>query len=145
MSKACLPHMKLTGPTEGAAIINITATLQDRATPFQAHAASAKAGIDVMTNTLGVEWAEYGIRTIGLAPGGVAGTVGGPGGRVFGNNENSTASAAVGSAENVDFGEPPPEKVRQSGTPAGAVRSSPLFCFPETPCLTRTLVGLYVR
>ena len=68
MSKACLPHMKLTGPTEGAAIINITATLQDRATPFQAHAASAKAGIDVMTNTLGVEWAEYGIRTIGLAP-----------------------------------------------------------------------------
>ena len=46
--------------------------------------ASAKAGIDVMTNTLGVEWAEYGIRTVGLAPGGIAGTVGGPGGRVFG-------------------------------------------------------------
>ena len=37
-----------------------------------------------MTNTLGVEWAEYGIRTVGLAPGGIAGTVGGPGGRVFG-------------------------------------------------------------
>ena len=43
-----------------------------------------KAGIDVMTNTLGVEWAEYGIRTVGLAPGGIAGTVGGPTGRVFG-------------------------------------------------------------
>ncbi len=62
--------------------------LADVVTPFQMHAASAKAGIDVMTNTMGVEWAEYGIRTIGLAPGGIAGTVGGPGGRVFGNNEN---------------------------------------------------------
>ena len=119
MSKACLPHMKVHGPEEGAVIINITATLQDRATPFQAHAASAKAGIDVMTHTLGVEWAEYGIRTIGLAPGGVAGTVGGPGGRVFGNNENKASSEAVGSADGVDFGEPAPEKVRQSGTPAG--------------------------
>ena len=78
MSKACLPHMQETGPTDGACIVNITATLQDRATPFQAHAASAKAGIDVMTNTLGVEWSEYGVRTVGLAPGGVAGTVGGP-------------------------------------------------------------------
>ena len=41
------------------------------------------------------------------------------GGRVFGNNENKASSDAVGSADNVDFGEPAPEKVRQSGTPAG--------------------------
>merc|ERR1711991_858795 len=59
MSKAALPHMKITGPNTGAVIINITATLQDYATPFQSHAAAAKAGIDVLTNTLGVEWAEY--------------------------------------------------------------------------------------
>ena len=42
MSKACLPHLKETGRKDGAVIINITATLQDFATPFQAHAASAK-------------------------------------------------------------------------------------------------------
>ena len=42
MSKAVLPHMKRTGPDDGAVIVNITATLQDIATPFQAHAASAK-------------------------------------------------------------------------------------------------------
>ena len=47
------------------------------ATRFQFHAAAAKAGIDVATNTLGVEWAEHGIRVVGIAPGGIAGTVGG--------------------------------------------------------------------
>ena len=72
MSKASLPQK--TGSVEGAVIINITAFLQDLATPFQTHAAAAKAGIDVLTNQMGVEWAEYGIRVIGLAPGGIAGT-----------------------------------------------------------------------
>lgn len=62
MSKAALPHMKVNGPTDGAVIVNISATLQDQATPFQLHASAAKAGIDVLTNTLAVEWGEYGIR-----------------------------------------------------------------------------------
>ena len=120
MSKAVLPHMKVTGPKTGAVIINITANLQDYATPFQGHAAAAKAGIDVLTNTLGVEWAEYGIRTLGIAPGGIAGTVGGPGGRVFGNDENKAASKSIGGAEDVeDFGEPSPQRVRRKGIPAG--------------------------
>eukprot|EP00943_MAST-04B_sp_MAST-4B-sp1_P002469 g2469.t1 len=120
MSKAALPHLKITGVKTGAVIINITATLQDYATPFQTHAAAAKAGIDVLTNTLGVEWAEYGIRTIGLAPGGIAGTVGGPGGRVFGNDENKAASKSVGSADNIEeFGEANPGRVRRRGIPAG--------------------------
>jgi peroxisomal 2,4-dienoyl-CoA reductase len=119
MSKAVLPHMKKTGPSDGACIINITASLQDLATPFQAHAASAKAGIDVMTNSLGVEWAEYGIRCVGIAPGGIAGTVGGPGGRVFGNNENKTSSDHVGSAANTDLGDSDPARVRRDGVPAG--------------------------
>jgi len=67
-------------------IINITATLQYRACPFQAHAAAAKAGIDVLTNTLGVEWtSKFGIRVCGVAPGPIAGTEGGPTGRVFGS------------------------------------------------------------
>ena len=61
MSKACLPFLKKTGARRNsdAVIVNITATLQDQATPFQFHAASAKAGIDVLTNTIGTEWAEY--------------------------------------------------------------------------------------
>eukprot|EP00747_Dinoflagellata_sp_TGD_P186306 gnl/TRDRNA2_/TRDRNA2_43279_c0_seq1.p2 gnl/TRDRNA2_/TRDRNA2_43279_c0~~gnl/TRDRNA2_/TRDRNA2_43279_c0_seq1.p2 ORF type:complete len:332 (-),score=75.59 gnl/TRDRNA2_/TRDRNA2_43279_c0_seq1:72-1040(-) len=119
MAKAVLPVMKRTGPTDGACIVNVTAFLQDRATPFQGHAAAAKAGIDVMTNQIGVEWGEYGIRCVGLAPGGIAGTVGGPGGRVFGNNENKTSSDSIGSAAETNFGEPPPEQVRRKGIPAG--------------------------
>lgn len=121
MSKAALPHLKKTGVETGAVIINITAFLQDMVTPFQMHAASAKAGIDVMTNTMGVEWAEYGIRTIGLAPGGIAGTVGGPGGRVFGNNENKASTQEIGGAKGVDadFGEPSATKLRKEGVPAG--------------------------
>jgi len=55
-----------------------------QASPFQIHAASAKAGIDSLTRNLGIEWAEYGIRSVGIAPGPIAGTEGGPTGRVFG-------------------------------------------------------------
>jgi peroxisomal 2,4-dienoyl-CoA reductase len=123
MSKATLPHLKKVGPFSGAVIVNITAFLQDMVTPFQMHAASAKAGIDVMTNTMGVEWAEYGIRTIGLAPGGIAGTVGGPGGRVFGNNENKASTEKIGSAKDMNgdfgFGEPTASQIRRNGIPAG--------------------------
>jgi len=120
MSKACLPHLKKTGATDGAVIINITATLQDIVTPFQAHAASAKAGIDVMTNQLGVEWAEYGIRTIGLAPGGIAGTVGGPDGRVFGNNENKASSDNVTKSGDASIAvNEDARQTRKMGIPAG--------------------------
>ncbi len=104
MSKAVLPYMKRTGPSDGAVIVNITATLQDMATPFQMHAAGAKAGIDAMTNTLGVEWAEYGIRTVGIAPGGISGTVGGPDGRVFGGRTTRELG---------------PRRIRRDGIPSG--------------------------
>lgn len=136
--------MKTTAPTDGGCIINITATLQDHATPFQLHAAAAKAGIDVATNTMGVEWAEYGIRSVGIAPGGIAGTVGGPDGRVFGSNQNNTAKNASGygnprfgpanacdadcvgfvpvlfSSYNAAIGDgAEPDKLRNDGIPAG--------------------------
>ena len=39
MSKSCLPHLKKTGATDGAVIINITATLGDSATPAEIRAA----------------------------------------------------------------------------------------------------------
>mmetsp|Transcript_35040 Transcript_35040/g.56572 ORF Transcript_35040/g.56572 Transcript_35040/m.56572 type:complete len:193 (-) Transcript_35040:221-799(-) len=83
VSRGCLPALqKSTCPL----IVNISATLQYKAMPFQIHAASAKAGIDVVTQTLGVEWgSDYGIRCVGIAPGPIAGTTGGPTGRVFGS------------------------------------------------------------
>jgi len=66
-------------------VINISATLHYKALPFQAHACAAKAGIDALTRTLGLEYgAEHGVRVVGIAPGPIAGTEGGPTGRVFG-------------------------------------------------------------
>eukprot|EP00755_Sulcionema_specki_P005495 Sspe_Gene.32917::Locus_16113_Transcript_1_1_Confidence_1.000_Length_1948::g.32917::m.32917/K13237/DECR2; peroxisomal 2,4-dienoyl-CoA reductase len=82
MSRAALPWLKKANG--GSVVLNISATLQYRAMPFQGHAAAAKAAIDVLTNTMGVEWADYGIRAVGIAPGPISGTEGGPTGRVFG-------------------------------------------------------------
>lgn len=92
MSIAAVPALSLTknprtiAPTAGPpVIVNISATLQYKGTPFQAHACAAKAGIDALTRTLGVEFAsEHGVRVVGVAPGPIAGTEGGPTGRVFG-------------------------------------------------------------
>jgi peroxisomal 2,4-dienoyl-CoA reductase len=81
MCKSCYEPLKA---SKNGLIINITATLHYRANPFQMHAAAAKAGIDVVTNVLGVEWAEDDIRVVGIAPGPIAKTEGGPTGRVFG-------------------------------------------------------------
>eukprot|EP00754_Rhynchopus_humris_P036724 Rhum_TRINITY_DN18815_c0_g1::Rhum_TRINITY_DN18815_c0_g1_i1::g.168511::m.168511/K13237/DECR2; peroxisomal 2,4-dienoyl-CoA reductase len=93
MSTACLPW--LSRAEAGATVINISATLQYKAMPFQAHASAAKAGIDVLTQTLAVEWADYGVRVVGIAPGPVAGTEGGPTGRVFGSLVGSSSPKAI--------------------------------------------------
>jgi len=86
MSVASLPWLRKAAATgHGATVVNITATLHYTACPFQSHAASAKAGIDSLTRTLAGEWAEDGIRVVGVAPGPIAGTEGGPTGRVFGS------------------------------------------------------------
>ena len=83
MAKASLEELK---KTQGI-VISITATLHYKVTPFQLHASAAKAAIDVMTNSIGVEWAaEHGIRAVSIAPGPIADTVGGPTGRVFGGS-----------------------------------------------------------
>jgi peroxisomal 2,4-dienoyl-CoA reductase len=39
------------------------------ATWYQAHASAAKAAIDSLTRTLGLEWGAFGIRVTGVAPG----------------------------------------------------------------------------
>ena len=49
-------------------VINISATLHYKALPFQAHACAAKAGIDALTSTLGLEYGcEHGVRVVGIA------------------------------------------------------------------------------
>ncbi len=60
----------------GGAVINISATLQYLGTPLQAHAASAKAGVDALTRVLAVEWGPMGVRVNGVAPGPIDGTEG---------------------------------------------------------------------
>jgi 2,4-dienoyl-CoA reductase [(3E)-enoyl-CoA-producing], peroxisomal len=44
-------------------------TLHYRGWPLMAHATAAKAGVDALTRTLAMEWAEHGIRINAIAPG----------------------------------------------------------------------------
>jgi len=84
MSQAALPWLrKAAADGSGACLIAISATLYYSATPFQGHAAAAKAGIDSLTKTLAAEWSEDGIRVVSIAPGPIENTEGGPTGRVF--------------------------------------------------------------
>lgn len=60
----------------GGTIINISATLHYGATPFQVHAAAAKAAVDSVTRTMALEWGPAGIRVNGIAPGPIDDTEG---------------------------------------------------------------------
>merc|ERR1712006_76429 len=85
MAKAALPWLqKAAAGGSGATFISTSATLYYTASPFQGHAAAAKAGIDSLTKTLAAEWSEDGIRVVSIAPGPIADTEGGPTGRVYG-------------------------------------------------------------
>ncbi|MEE8447780.1 MAG: SDR family oxidoreductase [Gemmatimonadota bacterium] len=50
-------------------IVSISMTLHYRGWPQMAHACAAKAGIDALTRTLALEWAEHGITVNAVAPG----------------------------------------------------------------------------
>ncbi|KAI8808030.1 2,4-dienoyl-CoA reductase [Cladochytrium replicatum] len=72
-AKAALPYLK---ETKGQ-LINLGVTFHYTGTPLQAHASSAKAGVDALTKTLAVEWgSQYGIRVNCIAPGPIDGTPG---------------------------------------------------------------------
>lgn len=57
-------------------VLNVTATLHYHGTPLQIHASAAKAGVDAVTRTLAVEWGQFGIRVVGIAPGPIGDTEG---------------------------------------------------------------------
>ena len=60
----------------GASIIQISAGQSFIATPFQAHVCAAKAGVDMLTRTLALEWGADGIRINSIVPGPVPDTEG---------------------------------------------------------------------
>jgi NAD(P)-dependent dehydrogenase (short-subunit alcohol dehydrogenase family) len=60
----------------GACIINISAPQASHPMPLQSHVCAAKAGVDMITRTLAIEWATSGIRINSVVPGSVADTEG---------------------------------------------------------------------
>lgn len=60
----------------GASVVNISAPQAFLPMSHQAHVCSAKAGVDMITRTLSMEWGSDGIRINSIVPGPIAGTEG---------------------------------------------------------------------
>lgn len=60
----------------GASILNISAPQAYVAMPFQIHVCAAKAGVDMITRCLALEWGAIGIRVNSVAPGPIEDTEG---------------------------------------------------------------------
>ena len=69
---AAFPHLK----RPGASIVNISAPQALVAMTGQAHVCAAKAGVDMITRTLALEWGKDGIRVNSVIPGPIDGTEG---------------------------------------------------------------------
>ncbi|SFB13668.1 NAD(P)-dependent dehydrogenase, short-chain alcohol dehydrogenase family [Collimonas sp. OK607] len=70
--RASYPY--LTKP--GATIINISAPQAFLPMELQAHVCAAKAGVDMLTRVLAMEWGEQGVRVNSIVPGPIGGTEG---------------------------------------------------------------------
>jgi len=70
--RASYPHLR----KPGASLIAITAGLAIQPTKNQIHACAAKAGVNMVTKCLALEWGPEGIRVNGISPGPIADTEG---------------------------------------------------------------------
>jgi NAD(P)-dependent dehydrogenase (short-subunit alcohol dehydrogenase family) len=70
--KAAYPHMR----RPGGSLINISAPQATLPMAAQVHVCAAKAGVDMVTRCLAIEWAPEGLRVNGVVPGPIEGTEG---------------------------------------------------------------------
>lgn len=70
--RAAYPYLR----KPGASVINISAPQAWVAMPMQSHVCAAKAGVDMLTRTLALEWGPAGIRINSISPGPIADTEG---------------------------------------------------------------------
>ncbi|MEM8789946.1 MAG: SDR family oxidoreductase [Pseudomonadota bacterium] len=70
--KAAYPHMR----RPGGSLINISAPQAEVPMAFQVHVCAAKAGVDMVTRCLAIEWGPEGLRVNGVIPGPIDGTEG---------------------------------------------------------------------
>lgn len=53
----------------GSIVINISAPQAFIPYPMQSHVCAAKAGVDMLTKTLALEWGQFGVRVVSISPG----------------------------------------------------------------------------
>lgn len=69
---AAYPHLR----KPGASVVQISAGQAFTPTPYQAHVCAAKAGVDMLTRVLALEWGAEGVRINSIVPGPIADTEG---------------------------------------------------------------------
>jgi NAD(P)-dependent dehydrogenase (short-subunit alcohol dehydrogenase family) len=60
----------------GGVVVNVSAPQAFAPAPLQAHVCAAKAGVDMLTRVLAMEWGGAGVRVNAITPGPIAGTEG---------------------------------------------------------------------